>query len=155
MDFSILGPLRVVGPDGPIAVNAPKQRSVLAVLLLSYRQEVVTIDRLVDVLWDENPPPTAVKALQVHISQLRRALGPDVILPRPTGYAIAVKPGQLDLERFETLVAQARNAESAKAAELLREALALYRGAPLADALLLGPATSEADRLQGARLDAL
>src|ERR1700754_2680192 len=141
MEFSILGPLRVVGPDGPIAINAPKQRSVLAMLLLSFRQDVVTTDRLVDVLWDEHSPPTAVKALQVHISQLRRALGPDVIVTRPTGYSITLAPGALALERFEGLVAKARGTEPERAAEVLREALALFRGAPLADALLLGPAS--------------
>src|SRR4051812_22654833 len=126
MEFAILGPLRVIGPGGPIAVNAPKQRSVLAMLLLSYKQDVVTIDRLVDVLWDENPPPTAIKALQVHVSQLRRALGPEVILTRPTGYAIALEPGQLDLEIFETLVQRSRGAPPEQASALLREALALF-----------------------------
>jgi predicted ATPase/DNA-binding SARP family transcriptional activator len=155
VEFAILGPLRVTGPDGPIEINAPKQRALLATLLVSHRSDVVSAERLIDVLWDENPPPTAAKALQVHISQLRRALGAATIVTRPTGYAIQLAPGQLDLERFETLVEQARGAPPGDAASRLREALALFRGSPLADALLLGPASSEADRIEGARLDAL
>ncbi|HEX6022896.1 MAG TPA: BTAD domain-containing putative transcriptional regulator [Solirubrobacter sp.] len=155
MEFAILGPLRVTGPDGPIEINAPKQRALLATLLVSHRSDVVSAERLIDVLWDENPPPTAAKALQVHVSQLRRALGPDTIVTRPTGYAIRLEPGQLDLERFETRVEQARAKPPREAAALLRDALALFRGPPLADALLLGPASAEADRIEGARLDAL
>src|SRR4051812_28448804 len=155
MEFAILGPLRVSGPDGPIDVNAPKQRALLAMLALSYRSDVVSSERLIDVLWDEDPPPTASKALQVHVSQLRRALGADAILTPPTGCSLRLERGQLALERFETLVERARSAPPGEAAERLREALSLFRGPPLADALLLGPASSEAVRLDGARLDAL
>ena len=155
MEFAILGPLRVTGPDGPIEINAPKQRALLATLLVSHRSDVVSAERLIDVLWDEDPPPTAAKALQVHVSQLRRALGAETIVTRPTGYAVTLQPGELDLERFETLVDRARSAPPEQAADLLREALALFRGQPLADALLLGPASSEADRIESARLDAL
>ncbi len=155
MKFAILGPLRVTGPDGPIEINAPKQRALLAMLLVSHRSDVVSAERLIDVLWDENPPPTAAKALQVHISQLRRALGAATILTRPTGYAMKLEPGQLDLERFETLVEQARGTAPLEAAVALREALGLFRGPPLTDALLFGPASNEADRIEGARLDAL
>src|SRR3954468_23613432 len=148
MEFAILGPLRVGGPGGAIELRAPKQRALLAMLLLSYREEAVSSGRLIDVLWDEEPPPTANKALQVHVSQLRRALGPEnPIVTRPAGYAVELAPGQLDLERFETLVAQARSAPPAEAAEQLREALALFRGTPLADAPLYGPASGEAERL--------
>src|SRR4051812_2454373 len=156
MDFAILGPLRIDGPDGAIEIRAPKQRALLAILLLAYRQDAVSSLRLIDVLWDEDPPPTAAKALQVHVSQLRRALGADSpIVTRPSGYAIRLDPGMLDLERFETLVAQARSAPPAEAAALLRRALAEFRGPPLADAPLYGPASSEADRLNELRLAAL
>lgn len=155
LKFGVLGPLRVEGPSGEIAINAPRQRSLLAVLLLSHRQDTVTIDRLIDGLWGEHPPATAVKAAQVHISQLRRALGPDVIVTRPNGYALAVDADGLDVARFETLTERARGEPPEAAAATLREALALFRGAPLADALLLGPAAVEADRLESARLDAL
>jgi predicted ATPase/DNA-binding SARP family transcriptional activator len=155
MEFSILGPLRVVGPDGEIEIRAPKQRSLLAMLLLSHRQDVVSAERLVDALWGDHPPPTAHKALQVNVSQLRRALGAQTIVTRPGGYSIVVEPGQLDVERFETLVAQAEGKPHEEAAELLRKALALFRGPPLLDAPLLGPGAIAADRLMSARLDAL
>src|SRR3954470_20389143 len=104
MRFGLLGPLSVTGEDGPIAIGAPKQRALLAALLLWHREEAVTADRLVDVLWGEEPPATAFKALQVHVSQLRRALGPgNGIVTRGAGYAIEVAPGALDLDRFQAL----------------------------------------------------
>ncbi|MDA0168259.1 tetratricopeptide repeat protein [Solirubrobacter taibaiensis] len=153
MDFAILGPLRVVGPDGEIELRAPKHRALLATLLLGYRDGAVSATRLIDVLWDENPPATATKALQVHVSQLRRLLGPDTIETRPSGYAVRV--GSLDLQRFEALSAQARTAPPLEAVELLREALALFRGPALADSPLYGPASGEHDRLESARIEAL
>src|SRR6478752_2648489 len=153
MDFAILGPLRVGGPEGAIEIKAPKQRALLAMLLLSYRDDAVSNGRLIDVLWDEDPPPTAGKALQVHVSQLRRALGAEnPIVTRPSGYAIRLTPGALDLARFESLVARARSAPAPEAAELLREALDEFRGPPLADAPLYGPASAEAERLNELRL---
>src|SRR3954464_11432241 len=113
MDFAILGPLRVGGPAGAIELRAPKQRALLAMLLLSYREDAVSSGRLIDVLWDEDPPPTASKALQVHVSQLRRARGPEnAAVTRPSGYSVNLAPGALDLERFETLVVKSRNAAS-------------------------------------------
>ena len=157
MDFAILGPLRVGGPAGPIELPAAKQRSLLAALLLAHREEAVAPARLIDMLWGEDPPATAAKALQVHISRLRRALAPDDrIVTRASGYAIALEPGELDLERFESLVARARAAgEPGEASALLAQALALFRGPPLADAPLLGPAAGEAGRLADLRLAVL
>jgi predicted ATPase/DNA-binding SARP family transcriptional activator len=155
MEFAILGPLRVSGPEGLIEINAPKQRSLLAMLLLAHRQDVVSAERLIDALWGEHPPATASKALQVLISQLRRTLGAEMIVTRSGGYAMALDAIELDLVRFEALVRQARDAPRGEAATLLRDALALFRGTPLADAPLLGPAVVEADRIAGARLDAL
>ena len=107
MDFAVLGPLRVTGPDGPIELPAAKQRSLLAMLLLSHRETAVSSTRLIDALWGEDPPATATKAMQVYISQLRRALGGDTIVTRAPGYAINIDPHQLDLARFEALVARA------------------------------------------------
>ena len=160
MEFGILGPLRAVGPDGPIELKAAKQRALLATLLLAHREEAVPAARLIDELWGEAPPATAAKGLQVHMSQLRRALGPgQPIVTRASGYAVELEPGALDLERFEVLVAQAREERAAgrlaEAAGLLREALGLFRGPPLADAPLLGPGASEPGRLAGLRLAAL
>jgi len=153
VEFAILGPLRIGGPGGVIRIGAPKQRALLAALLLAYRDDGVSTSRLIDMLWDEEPPPTATKALQVQISQLRRALGAQTIITRSSGYAI--QAGELDLARFEALSLQARDAPPERAAELLREALALFRGQPLADAPLYGPAHGEADRLAELRLNAL
>jgi predicted ATPase len=155
VDFAILGPLSVHGPDGPIELRAAKQRALLATLLLA-QGEPVAPERLIDVLWGEDPPATAAKALQVLVSRLRRAFGGDgVLVTRASGYAVALAPGDLDLERFETLAARARGAAPREAAALLREALALFRGPPLADAPLLGPAAAEADRLADRRLAVL
>ena len=156
MDFSILGPLRVVGAEGPIELKAPKQRALLAMLLLAHREDAVSAERLIDVLWGENPPPTAAKALQVHVSQLRRTLGPgNPIVTRPSGYAIRLEDGELDLDRFERLVAEARSSPPEQAADKLRDALALFHGAPLADAPLEGIAASEPERLASLRLAAI
>jgi predicted ATPase/DNA-binding SARP family transcriptional activator len=155
MHYAILGPLRVEGAEGAIELKAAKQRALLAFLLLSHREEGAPMTRLIDVLWGDHPPATATKAVQVYVSQLRRTLGPSAIVTRSSGYAVDLEPGQLDLERFETLVARAQDAPPEEAGELLREALALFRGPPLADAPLLGPASTEADRLEGQRRAAL
>ena len=116
--------------------------------------------QLIDVLWGDDPPATAAKALQVHVSQLRRALGPDQpIVTRGSGYAVELGPEALDLDRFEALVERAREERTggrpAAAARLLREALGLFRGPPLVDAPLMGPAASEPDRLASLRLEVL
>src|SRR5829696_7827795 len=98
--------------------------------------------------------------LQLYVSQLRRTLGPGhPVVTRGAGYAVELEPGQLDLERFETLTEAAREARAdgrlADAAATLRDALALFRGPPLADTPLLGPAAAEPDRLAALRLATL
>ena len=152
LDYAVLGPLNVSGPQGPIELKAPKQRALLAVLLLAHREESVSASRLVDELWGENPPATAAKAVQVHLSKLRSALGPgQPIVTRPSGYAVDIEPEQLDLARFEALSERARaarrNGDPHGAAQLWREGLALFRGPPLADVPLHGLAATEASRL--------
>src|SRR5438046_2066421 len=135
MDYRILGPLEVLAPDGPVPLGGAKQRALLAVLLLR-ANEVVSTDRLIDALWGEEPPETAAKALQVHVSQLRKALAVDVIRTRPPGYSLQVARDELDLDRFRRLHEEARTiaeAKPARARDLLAEALALWRGPPLAD----------------------
>src|SRR4051794_8576777 len=155
MDFALLGPLRVTGPEGPVEVRAAKQRALLAMLLLNHRDAAVSSTRLIDALWGEDPPPTAMKALQVYVSQLRRTVGGATIVTRAPGYAIDLDGGGLDLARFETLTARAAGEPPETAAATLREALALFRGPPLADAPLEGLAATEADRLEGLRLATL
>src|SRR5919205_3857466 len=86
LEFRILGPLEVTGDDGPLELPAGKPRALLAVLLLS-RDEVVSVDRLVDELWGEAPPPTAAKNVQGYVARLRRVLGNRTPLTQAPGYA--------------------------------------------------------------------
>lgn len=152
MDFRILGPLEVADDGRLLALGGTKQRMLLALLLLR-ANEVVSRDRLIDELWDGSPPHSGKTALQVYVSQLRKALGPDLILTQPPGYLIRVSDGELDLHRFEQLVAAARTEEPVQAARLLREGLALWRGAPLAE---LGDSFAPTERaLEEQRLAAL
>ncbi|MBV8432636.1 MAG: MFS transporter [Solirubrobacterales bacterium] len=153
MQFGVLGPLLVQDARGPVTLASAKQRALLAILLLE-TPHVVPVERLVDELWGERPPPTASKALQVHVSQLRRTLGADQpIVTLPRGYALHIDRSELDLHRFDSLLAKARrlrtegDLEGALAA--LQVALGLWRGPPLADVILLGPGAHEAIRLEG------
>ena len=160
LDYAVLGPLNVSGPQGPIELKAPKQRVLLAVLLLAYRDDSVSAARLVDELWGNDPPATAAKAVQVHLSKLRSALGPEQpIVTRPSGYAVGIEPEQLDLARFEALSERARAAgrdgDPQTAAGLWREALSLFRGRPLEDVPLRGLAATEASRLAELQVAAL
>src|SRR4029079_13132795 len=142
MEFRILGPLEVEEAGQLLPLGGTKQRALLALLLLR-ANEVVSRDRLIDELWGGSPPASEKTELQVHVSQLRKALGREVILTRPPGYLIRVGDGELDLHRFEQLVAAARAEEPVESARLLREGLALWRGAPLAE---LGDSFAAAER---------
>jgi DNA-binding SARP family transcriptional activator len=132
MEFRLLGPLEVAEHDRLLALGGVKQRSVLAVLLL-HANEVVSADRLIDELWGQTPPATAAKSIQVYVSRLRKELGEGRLETRAPGYILRVDPSELDLARFQQLVGEARRADSASAAMKLRQALALWRGAALAD----------------------
>jgi DNA-binding SARP family transcriptional activator/ABC-type branched-subunit amino acid transport system substrate-binding protein len=150
--------LEVVERGRPLVLGGPKQRALLAVLLLA-RGEVVSTDRVIDQLWGERPPERAVKTAQVYVSNLRKALGNGLLLTRGRGYALAVEPGQLDLGRFEALVASGGDAlqagDARGASAQLREALALWRGPALADFTYEPFAQSEIARLEEGRLAAL
>jgi predicted ATPase/DNA-binding SARP family transcriptional activator len=159
MEFRILGPLEVIGPDGPVALGGAKRRAVLAVLLL-YANEPVSAERLALALWGEEAPRAAVKTVHVHLSRLRAALGPEALLTTTSaGYRLRVQPDELDLERFERLAEEGRGAlaasEPERAAALLREALELWRGPPLADVQLERFAPAEIARLEELRLAAI
>jgi predicted ATPase/DNA-binding SARP family transcriptional activator len=157
IEFGILGPLEVRRDGAPVAVGAAKQRALLAILLLR-PNEVVSRDRLIDELWGEHPPGTAAHALEVYVSNLRRALGRDVVATRAGGYALAVEPEAVDAVRFEVLLRRGR-AELARdagsAAETLRTALALWRGPALADVTYEAFAQSEVARLEELRVVAI
>jgi peptide/nickel transport system substrate-binding protein len=155
--FCLLGPLEVTdGPD-PIRLGEGRQRSVLVFLLL-HRNEPVASERLIDAFWGEAPPPTAARMLQNHVGQLRRALGDREgrrLQTRGHAYALRVEHGELDLDRFEELVREGGEAlereRPADAAARLREALALWRGPPLADVAYEAFAQGEIARLEERR----
>src|SRR5262245_16846575 len=120
MAYRILGPLEVVDSETPLPLGGPKQRALLALLLLR-ANEVVATDTLIDRLWGERPPATAAKVLQVQIWRLRKALGGDALATRSPGYMLRVGAGDFDLARFDQLVSEARGASPAVAAAKLRE----------------------------------
>lgn len=153
-EFRILGPLEVVDESGAIALGGQKQRALLGLLLMR-AGEVVATDRLVDQLWGEQPPRTATTSLQNLVSQVRKLLGPDVLLTRPPGYVLQVEAESVDLGRFERLFREARTAPPEARAATLREALALWRGSPLADLAFETFAQTEIRRLEELRLDAV
>jgi DNA-binding SARP family transcriptional activator len=150
-EFRLLGPLEVVNERGPISLGGQKQRALLALLLLDAGR-VVSVDRLVDALWGEQPPKTAQTSLHNLVSQLRKLLGADLLVTQAPGYVLRVDPGQVDLRRFERLVSQGREAEGEAKARLLREALALWRGTPLAELAFEPFAQEEVARLEELRL---
>ena len=154
LEFRILGPLEVVGDEGPVALGGQKQRALLGLLLVRAGQ-VVSTDRLLEELWGEHPPKAAKSSLHNVVVQLRRLLGPDVVVTRPPGYVLRVSAGQVDLGRFESLVQAARHAEPEERARKLREALALWRGPPLDDLAFESFAQGEIRRLEELRLEAL
>ena len=162
MEFRILGPLEVTDDGRPLALGGAKQRAALAVLLL-HSNQVVSRDRLIDGVWGDSPPPTAAHTLDAYMSRLRKELGepaepPRVITRRP-GYVLRVETDELDLHRFERLLAQGRQAAAAgsheQAATVLREALALFSGPPLEELAHARFAEAESARLTELGLAAL
>jgi DNA-binding SARP family transcriptional activator len=151
-EFRILGPLEVSDDHGLLALGGQKQRALLAVLLLDAGR-VVSTDRLIDCLWGEHPPRTAPTSLQNFVSQLRKLLGPDVLETKSPGYRLHVPPRALDLDRFRSLAEEARSVVDAhERRRRFREALALWRGPPLADFAFEAFAQSEIARLEELRL---
>ena len=135
--------------------GGPKQRALLAFLLL-HANQAVPRDRLIEVLWGDDPPARAANALQVHVHGVRNLLGRDRLETRGNAYVLRVEPGELDLERFEELVRQARSADDLAARiELLRPALELWGGSPLSDLAEEPFARNESVRLEEARVAAL
>jgi DNA-binding SARP family transcriptional activator/pimeloyl-ACP methyl ester carboxylesterase len=164
-EIRILGPLEVVAEDGPIDLPGGKERLLLAALVV-HANMVVSTDRLIEVLWRDRPPVTAANTLQTYISHLRRALDPGrtarprnrVLITREPGYVLAVGPDMIDAVRFEQLVGDARpivGSAPDAAAALLRSALSLWRGEPLADFAFEPFARAEITRLTELRLAAL
>jgi DNA-binding SARP family transcriptional activator/ABC-type branched-subunit amino acid transport system substrate-binding protein len=167
MQFGILGPLEVSDEGRLVEIGGHRQRALLASLLL-HANEVVSLDRLIDELWGETPPPTAAKTLQAQVSRLRRSLNGDEdpaahmrgpLQTRGQGYVLTVEPGQVDADRFQGMLEEARRARAEgkpeDAAEELRRALALWRGPALADFTYEPFAQTEIARLDELQLTAL
>src|SRR5215217_7370400 len=136
MRFAILGPLEVHDGDAPVRLGGRRQRALLARLLLDHNR-TVSVDRLVDDLWGEDVPDSAVKMIHIYVSQLRKLLPDGPLVTRPPGYAIELEPEAIDVVRFTRLRGQGRAAlaggDLATASVSLREGLALWRGAALAE----------------------
>jgi predicted ATPase/DNA-binding SARP family transcriptional activator len=155
MRFRLLGALAAESGGLDLAPVRPKQRALLALLLLR-AGETLSLDELVDALWGGRPPPTATAALYGHVSELRKRLGAERIVKHAPGYGLRLLEGdELDVTRFEELTAAARAAGGATRARLLAEALGLFRGEPLADFRFEQFATLEIARLEELRLSAL
>jgi DNA-binding SARP family transcriptional activator len=157
MDALLLGPLELLHERAPIPLGPPRQRALLARLLLDANR-TVAVERLVDDLWGEDLPPTAVKMVHIHVSQLRKRLPDGLLATRPPGYVLRIEPEAVDLARFDRLRAEGRAAlaagRPAEAADRLRSALALWRGPALAE--FDAPfAAVEAARLEELRLACL
>jgi len=165
MEFRVLGVLEALEAGLPLSLGGPKQRSVLAMLLLEVNRSVST-DRLIEGLWGADPPQRAASTLQVYVSNLRKVLEPDrgpraepsVLLTQSPGYRLVVVPEQVDLFRFERMVRVARDLAAdgcfAGAAVLFGEALALWRETPLADLANEPFATIDVPTLEEARIGA-
>jgi predicted ATPase/DNA-binding SARP family transcriptional activator len=158
IEFRVLGSVEAVDHDGPCSLGAPRQKALLAALIV-HRGQPVSTDRLIDALWGERPPATAVKIVQGYVSNLRKALGDGLLVTRGRGYELDSACYRLDVERFESLVEEGRRAlgdgHARVAATRLREALGVWRGPPLADFAYEPFAQGEIARLDEARLGAL
>jgi DNA-binding SARP family transcriptional activator/basic membrane lipoprotein Med (substrate-binding protein (PBP1-ABC) superfamily) len=162
MDFRVLGSLEV-SADGAVAeLGPPKQRALLAILLL-HVGEIVSVDRLIDLLWGEHPPRTATHSIQIYVSDLRKALeaigGQRVVATRPPGYQLDADPGTIDALRFETLLAEGirriGDGDTAGGAATLRAALGLWRGPALSDFIYEEFAQPYIRRFHDLHLDAI
>lgn len=162
MEYRVLGSFEVISDHGHVGLGPPKQRAVLAILLL-HVGEIVPTDRLIELVWGEHPPRTAAHSIQLYVSELRRALGSDhrgpVIETRSPGYLLRVEPDRIDARRFEERVLEGTRAiaagDPARGAAALGAALDLWRGSPLPDFTYEGFAETEIRRLEGLHLHAI
>ena len=160
LEFRVLGPLEARIADSTLALGSTKQRGVLGALLLR-AGEVVSIDHLIDEVWEGNPPPSAIPSLEAHVSRLRHTLRPyeTSIQRRGRGYVLELAGASLDSQVFERFLDEMQEAaatgEHERVVDLATSALALWRGAPLTDLQLEGDTRIEAERLGELRLNAL
>ena len=170
MDFRILGPLEVHEEGRALSLGGRQQRALLSLLLLR-ANEVVPVEQIIDELWPAAPPPSATKSVHALVSKLRRTLEHEskahaaptsengVLLTKPHGYVLRVAPGELDLDRFASLMDDGQRAFTAgrvdEAATVIRRALALWRGRPLEEFAYDSFAQVEIARLEELRLSAI
>ena len=132
IDYRILGPLEVLSGPRSLPLGGLKQRAVLGALIVNANR-VVSRERLIDDLWGNDPPETAVATVQTYISRLRKLLPPGTVVTRPPGYVLTADAQAIDVKQFEALVTRARTTHDGGASQLLRKALELWRGTPLAE----------------------
>jgi DNA-binding SARP family transcriptional activator/class 3 adenylate cyclase len=144
LEFRVLGPLEVIAEGRQVALGGQKQRALLAALLLEANR-VVSTSRLIDAMWEDDPPETAPKALQVYVSQLRKLLGKERVLTKAPGYELRVEPEEVDRTAFERLRKEGKP----------HEALSLWRGPALAELAHRRFAQAETARLEDLRLECL
>ncbi|MEU1587497.1 BTAD domain-containing putative transcriptional regulator [Micromonospora sp. NPDC005710] len=151
----LLGPVEVVVAGSPQAVNGLRRKAVLATLAL-HAGRVVSVDRLLDVVWGDRPPATAANTLQRHISYLRGVLGePGAIMARPPGYLLDTGPNSTDVQAAEHLIKLARRStDRSEQVKHLTDAVALWRGPPLADVAGSAWLEEQAEHLARLRLEA-
>jgi len=162
VEYRLLGSLEVVSDGTAVELGPPKQRAVLAILLL-HAGEIVPTDRLIEQVWGEHAPRTAAHSIQIYVSELRRVLEPvadgPAIETRPPGYVLRAEPGCVDARRFERLVAEGarelKAGDTTDAVTTLEEALRLWRGSPLSDFAYEEFAQPEIHRLEALRLHAI
>ncbi|HLF69264.1 MAG TPA: AfsR/SARP family transcriptional regulator, partial [Gaiellaceae bacterium] len=158
LELRLLGSLEALRDGVHVTLGGAKPRALLAALALE-AGHVLSVDLLVEDLWPGTPPDTAPHAVQVYVSQLRKALGADAIARRGSGYVLELDRERLDVRRFERLVHEGRDAlvggDPITAGTLLGEGLALWRGPALADFAYEPFAQAEIARLDELRLDAL
>ena len=161
MDIRVLGPLEVVADGVTIPIGGPRQRLVLALLTID-ANTIVPTDRLINGVWEDEPPDAARRTLQAYVSNLRRVLEPlrgGTLTARPPGYLLNVEPGMVDAKRFEDLAHRGSEivaSDPAGAASLLREGLSLWRGTPYADvsgAPVLRPEITRLEELRTAAIE--
>jgi DNA-binding SARP family transcriptional activator len=157
MEFRLLGPLEIIDGGRAVPLGGPRQRALLGLLLIR-RNEPVTSERIVDALWEHEPPRTAAQIVRVYVSQLRKLVGADVLASYGGGYVLRVDEEQVDAARFERLVGEA-GALSAEgdpdaAVAAYDQALALWRGDPLPELAYERFAQPEIARLEELRLTA-
>src|SRR5580692_8281975 len=159
--FRVLAPLEVWTGQDWSGIGAPKWRALLAVLLLSQGQAVST-DRLIAELWGDRPPERAANLVSIYVLRLRRVIGDragHLLTTRAPGYQLRLQPGELDAEQFHALAGHGRKVlaegDFRRAADVLAEALALWRGRALADVPPFALVTAEAERLEESRLSTL